>query len=165
MMKITRFRFDAATGLLLAVTLAACGGKDTAPATPTPPPPAEAPAPAADPAPQPDPAAASATITPEDEAMVQRLLAYFDALAQAASAAGGDCDQMAVNINQTAADHDTDAMWAEMAQLEENEAKSQALDEKYGPEVEAKVVPLVEAVTACAENQAVQEAIQAAMPQ
>lgn len=164
-MNISRFLIAAG----LAATVAACGGKDTAPAQPAPAPaPAEtAPAPAETaPAPAPaEPAPGAGVITPEDEALVERVLAYFDALSQAASSAGTDCDLMANNINETVAAHDLDTMWAEMERIDQDEAKGQALEQKYGARVEAAITPLMQALSACGENPAVQQALQAAMPQ
>lgn len=160
--------------LLLGVFLVACGGGQdkpaAAPAAPEAAPVADEAAGSSDPAAttpgaQPAETAEPGTLTAEDHALAQRALAYFDELGKGVAAAGSDCAQVAASMEATAAKHDTQALFAEMKRLDDDQAKTKALEEKYASDFEAAFMPLMQALPACQDDPAVQQAVQKALPQ
>jgi len=86
--------------LALVFAVAACGGGNKSSST-TPLPPAETPPAEAAPAVAPPPPMTEADL----EALMQKSLAMFTAMSDAAAAAGGDCAKLATSIEKVIADH------------------------------------------------------------
>jgi predicted small lipoprotein YifL len=103
-------------------------------------------------------------ITAEDEKLAEAALSYFDDLAAAATAAGDDCSKMAASIEENTAKHNASELFAKMDALDSDEAKSKALEEKYGPQMEAKLGPMMGAIQKCQDDEAVMAALEGAMP-